>query len=234
MSKYKDRTQLISRDERPRYKQKVFIDIDADAMLNQFMHNIENVNSRFRLYDRLISEGLKVEAEDVLRFQVVYLMSALDFYMHELYSYSLIKLFNSQKRKTYRYKEYRVPLKLVEVAVYDAENIFSHLKQTFIEINSNFTFMHPNKIKELLNIISYEDEFTIIESRLKVRKIIKDSQHLENILEDIYQRRNKISHQTDIDHGKIERSEIKKETIMWYTEVLTALVHELHQLVCTE
>jgi RiboL-PSP-HEPN len=228
-----DRFDLMDRETQYREKQVMLIDQDAKAMLKRFKDNIENIKSRFRLYNQLVQQKMDEEAEDVLRFQIVYLMSALDFYMHELYSYGLLKIFNKQGKKSFRYKEYRVPLSLVEVALYDGENITRHLKETFTEINSSFTYMHPNKIRELLNVIANGDEFDYIEERLKKISILKHQEQLESVLEKIYHRRNRISHQTDIEHGKELKNTISKDEVMRYTDIVSILVDELHQMVCS-
>lgn len=223
---------LQNRNIKNRTKITRIIDKDAQNIILKFNSSIKHLKERFDLYDYLIKNNKKNEADDTLRFQIVYAMSALDFFMHELYTYSLLKIFKGEKEKTYKYKEYRIPISLVEKAIFDSENIEKHLKKTFIDINSNFTFMHPNRIRELLNLISYEDEFKMVESSLKNDGIIKKDERLDTLLERIYERRNKIAHQTDINHGQDNRNQISKYDVERYIEIIENMVLKLYEIVC--
>lgn len=225
---------IVNRDNRTRHKKTKVIPADAKAILERFQTSISNILDHIKLYDLLLAKEQTALADDILRFQIVYLMSSLDFYFHELYSYGLLKMFQNKTEKTYRYREFRVPLKVVESALYDGENILRHLKETFIEINSTFTFMHPHRIKEVLNTISSIEVFDIVEKKLRKRNIIKHHEELEGIIEKIYRRRNKISHQTDIEHHTIVRNEISKKEVFRYVNIINEMVLEIHHLICED
>ncbi|MDF2699435.1 MAG: hypothetical protein K0Q49_991 [Haloplasmataceae bacterium] len=227
----KNKFDLEERNIKSRTKVNKIIEQNANEIINRFTESVDSLKNRFDLYDFLISINKENEADDILRFQIVYVMSALDLFMHELYTYSLVKGFFGEKRKTYRFNEYKVPLSLVEKAIKDPENIEKHLKATFIDVNSNFTFMHPNRIRDLLNIISYEDEFKMVEDSLKNSGIIKRSENLDDLLEDIYARRNKIAHQTDINRGEDERNKISKTDVYRYIEIIEHMVKKLFEIV---
>ncbi|QVK18673.1 hypothetical protein KHQ81_02875 [Mycoplasmatota bacterium] len=201
-------------------------------MIEIFRENIKQIRNRFEIVDLLNSQQRKEEACDILRFQIVYAMSALDFFMHEIYSYALLKIFRNESPKTDRYNEYKIPLKLLEQALYDAENIDHYLKETFIDLNRNYTFMSPGRIRELLNIISSEDEFAMVEKSLKAKNIISKHKRLDRILDEIYDRRNKIAHQTDINHGKDDKNAITKDEVEFYINIISHLVESLYQVIC--
>lgn len=226
------RLSLVDRELKQKQKSINYIDKDAFIIIKNFRESIDNITRRFDIVTMLEKQGLHDEAHDILRFQIVYAMSALDYFMHEIYSFGLIKIFKNENPKTCRYNEYKIPLKLVEKALYDAENIDNYLKDEFVEINSNHTFMSSSRIREVLNIISNEDEFAFVEKRLKEKNIIKNHIRLDNVLDNIYERRNKISHQTDLNHGDQSRNKISNEDVEYYIRVIIHLVEELYQLIC--
>lgn len=225
------RIELVSREVRTRQKMPVSISEDCEGMINRFRKNIESIKGLNNIYNLLMTENQPEKARDILRFQIVYLMSSLDFYLHELYVYGILKIFQKQKQKNLRYLEYRVPLEVVEKALYDGENIMSHLKQAVIENNSTLTFMHPNRMKEVLHTISEAETFDLVEEKLKRRHIIKSYEALEVILENLYRRRNRISHQTDIEHGGTEQGEINHYEVMRSIDIVAEMIETLHQII---
>lgn len=231
-NKIHKRTDLYNREEEKRQKQIHFIDKEAQEMIDTFRLSINRIKNRFEIVDLLRIQHKQDEANDMLRFQIVYAMSALDFFMHEIYSYGLLKIFQNDSPKTHRYYEYRIPLKLLEYALYEAENIDQYLRDTFIDINSNFTFMSPGRIREMLNIISPDDYFAKAEQILKAKNIISPNVRLDHVLDQIYDRRNKIAHQTDINHGKDDQNTITKDEVEYYIEVISHFVEALYKQIC--
>ncbi len=226
------RIKLFDREQEIREKKIRYIDKDANQMINTFRDNINRINNRFEIVDLLSKHKKTKEANDILRFQIVFVMSSLDFFMHEIYSYGLLKIFKKETPKTRGYNNYKVPLKLLEQALYDSENIDEYLKQAFIDINDSYTFMSSGRIRVLLNVITSEDEFSKVERALKNKKIIDNDKKLDNILDDIYERRNKIAHQTDIDHGDDDKNIIARSEVEYYIDVTTNFVEELYKIIC--
>jgi len=230
------RTNLLDRENEIRNKHIKYINNDAEKMILTFRDNIKRINNRFEIIDLLYAQKKIEEANDILRYQIIYAMSALDFFMHEIYCFGLLKIFRNEKPRTYKYNEYKIPLKLLEQALYDAENIDYHLKETFIDLNRNFTFMSPGRIRELLNIISSEDEFAMAEKILKDKNIISDHDRLDHILDKIYDRRNKIAHQTDINHGNRDgnKNTISKGDVEESMNIISHLVETLYKIICLD
>ncbi|NLG81805.1 MAG: hypothetical protein GX490_04670 [Bacilli bacterium] len=227
----KNRTSLYNRETTKRRKNVHYIDKEAKDIILGFRKNITRIKEQYKIIDYLMNKQEYEAANDILRFQIVYVMSALDFFLHEIYVYCFIKIFNNELPKTDRYYEYRVPLRLIEQALYDQENFEMYLTNALIELNSNLTFMAPNRIKELLNIITPEDEFTIAEEMLKKKGIIKPGVRLIRLLDEIYDRRNKIAHQTDINHGCDEKNIITKQEVEYYVDVIHNFVEEVFKII---
>lgn len=227
----KNRTSLYNRETKNRRKNIHYIDKEAKDIILGFRKNIARIREQYKIVDYLMSKQEYEAANDILRFQIVYVMSALDFFMHEILVYCFIKIFNNELPKTEKYYEYRVPLRLIEQALYDQENFEFYLTNALIDINSNLTFMAPNRLKELLNIITPEDDFALAEENLKKKGIIKPGVRLIRLLDEIYDRRNKIAHQTDINHGSDEPNIITKQDVEYYVDVIAHFVEELFTII---
>ncbi len=232
MNKNYSRTDLMNREQGKRVKKIHYIDKDAEEIIKTFRGNVTRITKRFEIVDLLKNQHKNEEADDMLRFQIVYVMSSLDFFMHEIYNYGLLKIFRNEEPKTYKYNEYKIPLKLLEQALYNAENIDLYLKETFVDLNRNYTFMSPGRIRELLNILSSDDEFASVEKELKSKNVISENVRLDNVLDHIYERRNKIAHQTDINHGKDDKNTINKQEVEYYINIVSHLAEALYKIIC--
>lgn len=195
---------LDRRNEEREIVQNIIADIDSEKIKRQLDDNIENIKSKFDIYDKLVAENLKNEADDVLRSQIVFLMSALDFYMHEIVKYSLIKIFKREKEKTSSYKNFIVSIEVVEKALDNPENI-DWLSEEIILRHSKNTYMGSKKIKEALSLISTEKVFSKVADNLNYQ-----TKDLSNKIDEIYKRRNKIAHQSDRDPESTELNLITK------------------------
>lgn len=59
----------------------------------------------------------------IWRAQIVFLASALDFYMHELTKYGLCEIYNENWASTDKYKNLQVKMEVIEVALKSGEDI---------------------------------------------------------------------------------------------------------------
>ena len=56
----------------------------------------------------LLKSGKIIEGENIWRAQIVFLASALDFYMHELTKYGLCEIYNENWERTDKYENLQV------------------------------------------------------------------------------------------------------------------------------
>jgi hypothetical protein len=95
----------LNRESKQLEKKAIFItEQKANEIIQQFQYNIKSIREKFHIYDELVQNGKEEHAKDILRSQVVFLMSALDFYMHEMVRYRLLKMFSGELSKTESYK----------------------------------------------------------------------------------------------------------------------------------
>lgn len=88
---------LSSRGESTREKFHTgVVRFELDQIMKHFTDNINAIKDQFIVADDLISSDKKEAGETIWRSQVVFLASALDFYMHELTKYGLCQIFSGK------------------------------------------------------------------------------------------------------------------------------------------
>ena len=104
MRRFVDET---SRIENVRPKNPIRSPITISDVRKHFDENLKDVKDKFGLAQNELKANLR-SAEEIWRSQVVFLESALDFYIHELVKYGLLKIFNGEWPETDKSKKFKV------------------------------------------------------------------------------------------------------------------------------
>ena len=97
---------LVSRNNSPTRSSNTItfprIVFDLQPILDRFNSNIADIRKHFQTADDLLAlqPPKQTEAEDIWRSQIVFLDSAIDFYIHEIVKYGIIKMFNGNWAKS--------------------------------------------------------------------------------------------------------------------------------------
>lgn len=218
----------LDRTEGTREKQApVLPDIEADKIIGNFREAILNIRSKFTMVAKLESEGMVEESKDILRSQVVFLLSALDFYMHEIVKYGILKMFKGERSKTKSYQNFIVSLETVEKAILHPESI-DWLEEEIIHRNHHKTFLKPSEIKAQLSLISTKKIFDIAAGQ------VSDSVTLTTQIEELYKRRNAIAHQADRDNSTGQLNEIEVDQTTQYIDLVSKFIEAVHVEVVNE
>ena len=194
---------LVSRNNTPArpsntitFPQIVF---DLQPILNRFNSNIADIRSHFKTADDLLSlqPPKQTAAEDIWRSQIVFLDSALDFYIHEIVKYGIVKMFNGDWAESTDYKKMKVRLSFA-VDLAQSPSSTSKLLEEIDEMNKYSCFMGAKKL---------EEQFVFIDVNYNLRKSDK------KLLNDLYNRRNQIAHQSDRVHGQQHKQSITKKYV---------------------
>lgn len=221
MSTFLKNIKLSDREEKINDVKSILPDMNLENIFKQFKQNIDNVKSKFEIYEILSNNNYEKSSKDILRSQIVFLMSTLDFYMHEIARYSLLQMFRGEKEKTNSYKNFIVSITVVEKALQNPESV-DWLSEEIVYRNSHKTFMSSKEIKNTLSLISNKKIYSEIEERLDMKG------KLTNKLKEIYKRRNKIVHQSDRIHNSDNLYEVKKETVEEYVYI----IENMGQIIC--
>ena len=144
------------------------------------------------------------EADDILRSQVLFLLSLLDFYIHEIVRIKLIEIFSGetilQKSKAYN----KILITMEDFQNYQKSSSEKEwFKDIIIKKHGFLSFLSSDKIKEVFKLITDDSLFDNISKNLG----LKNSDFSAKI-DLIYKRRNKIAHQSDTQHGTLEQNDI--------------------------
>lgn len=81
---------LTPRPEESRERRTIHIvSFELDEIMLHFEENIENITHHFTVADQLWAENHSEAAKDIWRSQILFLESALDFYIHEITKYGM-------------------------------------------------------------------------------------------------------------------------------------------------
>lgn len=165
---------------------------------NRFVKNITRIRNTYDLYLHLNKE-LKFPSDhlgDLLRSDFVFLVSALDRFVHDLVRIGMIESFQGIRPKTNSFLNFVIPLSQVDLMVntslYPPEIIF---EQQIIQSHRYLAFQEPDKISNALSLVWTEPH--------KWQKISQGIDESENEtktkLKNIIIRRNQIVHEADMD-----------------------------------
>ncbi|PID26503.1 MAG: hypothetical protein CR982_10015 [Candidatus Cloacimonadota bacterium] len=214
---------LFSRSEETRSinRSRVIKDLQESKALGKFNKNIDAIYGRIEKYKKLP----QLNNEEMFRFEVVMLVSAIDYYIHEIIRIGIIQIFENEREETKEYNNFIISLKCVKEAILNPEST-EWLKDEINFRNRTQSFQKMDKIKEGLSII---DE----KIHKKIKYIAKDMElsyrEVEDMINLLVVRRNQISHQCDIPSGKSERESIDLEYIDRRISFVKEFINRIHR-----
>lgn len=197
------------------------IAFDLQPILDRFNSNIADIRSHFQTTDDLLAlqPPKQTAAEDIWRSQIVFLDSALDFYIHEIVKYGIVKMFNGDWTESNDYKKMKVRLGFA-VDLAQNPNSASKLLEEIDEMNKYSCFMGAKKLKEQLVFID-------------VNYSLRNSD--KNLLNDLYNRRNQIAHQSDRISGQQQKQSITKDYVEdFINKIVNFVVSNLHPVIAAK
>lgn len=218
---------LSKRKEDTREKNKVeVVDFSLDEIFKQFNENITNIKDKFNIADKLLEESNEESCKDIWQSQIVFLDSALDYYMHCITKYGMNKIFAGEWNKTEKYRHFMVPLETTEHAIKNSEDTV-----WFIElINSSYsknTFMDASSIKEQFNLIDINFNEIADDVFYNRDNEQKTNEQLKHFLNNLYFRRNSIAHQSDRYNENGIKQEISKTEVEAYINNVNKIVNSI-------
>ena len=165
---------------------------------NRFIKNISRIRNTYDLYNHLNKE-LKFPSQhlgDLIRSDLVFLVSALDRFIHDSVRIGMIKSFQGHRPKTNAYLNFSIPLSQVDTminsSVMPPELIF---EQQILNNHKHLAFQDPDKISNALSLIWNEPH----KWQKISQKIGEPENDAKTKLKNIIIRRNQIVHEADMD-----------------------------------
>ena len=144
---------LMSRKEGTRDKfHTEVVRFELDQIMQHFVETLEAIKAQFYVADELVEVEKIMEGENIWRAQIIFLASALDFYMHELTKYGLCEIYDENWEKTDKYNNLQINMRVIEVALKSGKDI-----DWFLEYMNSYyqaiTIVSFESVKEQLNLL---------------------------------------------------------------------------------
>lgn len=205
------------------------VQFELSAITNRFTYNLSSIKAQFELVEQLKAEGNR-QYKDILRSQIVFLDSALDFFMHEVTKYGMIQIFQGVWAKTERYDNFSIRLGEISDVLRNPEQ-----ENWFLDIvNDSYaedTFMSADSVIGQLNLIGVKWQSIADRAFYEQGSTIPTKDKFKSTLNTLFRRRNQIAHQADCLHETGAKIDIERETVEKYIcdveKIVSAISEEI-------
>jgi len=191
--------------------------------IEAFRVNAARVRNLGGLYSSMESLTTSaIDLSDLLRTQIVLMVSALDYFVHEITVQGMLQIFDGTRKPTDAFKKQRVSGSLLLIPKESSRSAF---EADVRDRHSFLSFQQPEKIADAIRMFHPSPLWRAVAGRLN-----QSEGHLKTRLQLIVDRRNKIAHEADINPSfPGERWPITSsdtETALNYLETLCEAIYE--------
>ncbi len=220
---------LSARDEETIEKFRTdVVRFELNQIKQHFDESIITIKGQFNVADELIGLNKKIEAENIWRAQIIFLASALDFYMHEITKYGLCEIYDENWERTDKYNNLQVNMKSIEIALKSGEEL-----DWFLEyVNSHYrevTMLSHESVKKQFNLLGIDLNGVANRAFHKQGETEKTQEKLKRRLNELFERRNIIAHQADRTHTDAQIKEITKEIVTDFIADIEKIVNSIDE-----
>jgi hypothetical protein len=159
-----------------------------------FRENIRRVRATHALRDGFARRVTAVvDLSDLLRAEIVLIVSALDHFVHELTRAGMMEVWNGRRVATPAYSKFPVSLN-VATQLAGGTGVAAHLEAEIRARHGILSFQQPDGIADAIRLFSRIALWNRVATELS-----EDPQMLKTRLKLVVDRRNKIAHEADID-----------------------------------
>ena len=190
---------------------------------NHFDDSIVSLSAQYALADDLLARGKQDSACDVWRSQLVFLDGAVDFYIHELSKYGILKMFNGEWEKTEKYQNLTIDMGTVEAGFQSPESC-QWLADYLDRALGRDTYMSFSSVKDQLNLLGLELREIADEAFFVQGSKEKTLDRMKDCLNRLFFRRSRIVHQSDRESWNARRTPITKTDVETFVENIVKIV----------
>ncbi len=162
--------------------------------IEQFRRDIQRVRGLGSLYRVLSLQTTQaLDLSDLLRSELVMVVSALDHFVHELVRLGMLEVSRSERAQTEAYLRFQVTLGSALDGVDNPGNA-SWLEDQIRSRNGYRAFQDPDNIADAIRLISGVELWNAVADEMD-----STARDIRALLRLIVDRRNKIAHESDID-----------------------------------
>ena len=168
--------------------------------LEQFRENIERVRALGGLYEVLSQQTTPaLDLTDLLRSQVVMVVSALDYYIHGITRISMLEVYDGKRPQTPAFLRFQVKMEATLEAIIAGQGDNRWLDDAIRSKHGYMAFQHPDRIADAVRLFSSCELWVSVASKLNLK--VED---VKKQLRLIIDRRNQIAHEADLDSRKLD------------------------------
>ena len=166
--------------------------------------NVDNLYSY--IHNNIV---VPIDASDLLRWQWVQCVSALDKLVHDLVRIGMVQIYNGTRTSTAQYNSFALYMSTYQEMMNDPMNASLIFEQRIILCNGFKAFQEPTKIAEALAYIWEEkDKWLAIANYVGI-----DKSTCTTTLKNIVLRRNQIVHEGDYTDALLKRQDIFEQDV---------------------
>ena len=225
---------LSARAESVRSKTDIaFADTGWAKVFTEFHTNVEAIKAKSCLIDDT-SESVPTNlVEDIYRSQIVFLESALDYFMHRLCIFAMRQMYEGDLDQSDAYRNLMIPVAQVVEALKHPEDQ-AWVGTAIIGYHSTKTYMSSKDIKgQLRMIFNTKGVFDKVACKMYAREDLdrKPEEELSSRLDEYFSRRNKIAHQADCNHETGEQYSIDRSYVETAIRDVDCFVQALQEII---
>lgn len=195
-----------------------------ETSYKRFVETFSNSKNITAIYEGLIASKVALDFDDLLRWQWVQAVSALDKYIHDVIIKGMIDIYNGKRTETQKFKSYPITMELL-MKINNSDIGIIELEKEWIKQQEKKSYQTPSNIADGLSLIWLEDHkwSTIASEMNKSEKAVRQE------LASISIRRNQIVHQGDYPTESSDRQEIRIDDVLdvlGFIELLASAINQ--------
>lgn len=164
------------------------------SAIRQFRANMDRVRALGGLYEALGQSTTPiVDVTDLLRAQIVMVVSALDHYIHSITRIGMLEVYDGKRPPTNAFSRFQVTIDAAMTGIAGSSGN-AWFETVIRESHGHLAFQQPDKIADAVRLFSSSELWPSVASHLGLT--VPD---VKNRLRLIVDRRNKIAHEADLD-----------------------------------
>lgn len=198
--------------------------LNAYKRFIQLIDDTKNVDAIYQYVNTLTTP---LDMSDLLRWQWVQYVSALDKLIHDLVKIGMIEEFTGARIETKQYKNFQLDMDTYSSMISDLINAASLFEQRVVVCNGYKAFQDPKKISEALSYIwSEKDKWKVISDLIGMNQTMCTTK-----LNNIVIRRNQIVHEGDYTDILSKRQDIYEEDVIEVKEFILQIGKAIYNCV---
>lgn len=220
---------LLTRETNTRESKEIYNVFELIEIRNTFVQAIGEIDNNLNYVSRLTENDKHLFKEEILRYQIVMLESAFDYFCHCLIKFGFVKIFRNEWNQTQKYKNFKVKFSQLEEAINNGIDENWILKMVDEKISSQ-TFLGYNELKDGFNYIC-EDLIKKVASLIYNKDESTNLTNLKNEIDYVYKRRNMIAHQNDREHKTGNKNNISELEVLRCKNIIKKIVEKTVEII---